>query len=101
MTTAFVRSFFVYIDFHTNSTWLGAYDKRFLVVPIGTLGSVAFLLAVPSIKDILIGTTNSGISYLLRDIYSICRCYWNIASYKWKIHNGKIEIISFVVKFGF
>ena len=29
MTTAFVRSFFVYIDFHTNSTWLGAYDKRF------------------------------------------------------------------------
>jgi hypothetical protein len=45
MTTAFVRSFFVYIDFHTNSTWLGAYDKRFLVVPIGTLGSVAFLLA--------------------------------------------------------
>jgi len=34
MTTAFVRSFFVYIDFHTNSTWLGAYDKRFLVVSV-------------------------------------------------------------------
>jgi len=27
-------------------------------------------------------------------IYSICRCCWNIASYKWKFHNGKIEIIS-------
>ena len=34
MTTAFVRSFFVYIDFHTNSTWLGAYDKRFLVLSV-------------------------------------------------------------------
>jgi hypothetical protein len=32
-------------------------------------------------------------------MYSICRCCWNIATYKWKVHNGKIEIISFVVKF--
>ena len=32
-------------------------------------------------------------------IYSICRCCWNVATYKWKVHNGKIEIISFVVKF--
>jgi len=24
-------------------------------------------------------------------------CYWNVATYKWKAHNGKIEIISFVV----
>jgi hypothetical protein len=41
------------------------------------------------------GTTSSGISYHLRDIYSICRCCWNVATYKWKVHNGKIEIISF------
>jgi hypothetical protein len=41
----------------------------------------------------------SGISYQLRDIYSICRCCWNVATYKWKVHNGNIEIISFVVKF--
>jgi hypothetical protein len=27
---------------------------------------------------------NSGISYHLRDIYSICRCCWNVATYKWK-----------------
>jgi hypothetical protein len=33
------------------------------------------------------------------DIYSICRCCWNVATYKWNVHNGKIEIISFVVKF--
>ena len=45
------------------------------------------------------GTTSSGISYHLRDIYCICRCCWNVAIYKWKVHNGKIEIISFVVKF--
>ena len=37
------------------------------------------------------GTTSSGISYHLRDIYSICRCCWNVATYKWKVHNGKIE----------
>ena len=37
------------------------------------------------------GTTSSEISYHLRDIYSICRCCWNVATYKWKVHNGKIE----------
>jgi hypothetical protein len=42
MTTAFVRSFFVYIDFHTNSTWLGAYDKRFF----GGIRVVHFFLIV-------------------------------------------------------
>jgi hypothetical protein len=31
-----------------------------------------------SIKEILIGTTSSGISYQLSDIYSICRCCWNV-----------------------
>jgi hypothetical protein len=52
-----------------------------------------------SIKEILIGTRSSGISYHLRDKYSICICCWNVATYKWKVRNGKIEIISFVVKF--
>jgi hypothetical protein len=42
---------------------------------------------------------SSGISYHLRDIYSICQCCWNVATYKWKLHNGNIEIISFVVNF--
>jgi hypothetical protein len=66
----------------------------------GTLGSVASLLAssLSSIRENVIGTTSSGISYQLRDIYYIvCRCFWDVA--KWKVHNGKIEIISFVVKF--
>ena len=67
--------------------------------PKGTLGSVALCQQQTSIKEILIGTTSSGISYHLRDRYSICRCCWNVATYKWKVHNGKIEIISFVVKF--
>ena len=34
-----------------------------------------------------------------RYILSIYRYYWNIATYKWKVHKGKIEIISFVVNF--
>jgi hypothetical protein len=45
----------------------------------------------------MIVTTSSGILYQLRDIYSICRCFWNIARYKWEIHNEKIEMFSFGV----
>jgi hypothetical protein len=52
-----------------------------------------------SYHEILIGTTSSGISYQLRDIYSICRCCLNVATYKRTVHIWKIEIISFVVKF--
>ena len=40
-------------------------------LPKWTLISVASLLASSSIKDIMIGATSSGISYHLRDIYSI------------------------------
>jgi hypothetical protein len=48
----------------------------------------------------MIGTTSSGISNQLEDMYSpYTRYYWNFATYKWKVHNGKIEIISFVVNF--
>jgi hypothetical protein len=36
----------------------------------------------------------------MKDIYSRYRDLWNAARYKWKVHNGTIEIISFVVKFG-
>ena len=59
---------------------------------IGTLGTIG--------KEIFIGTVSSGISDKLRDIYSICRSYMNVATYKWKVHSGKIEIISFVVYCG-
>jgi hypothetical protein len=47
----------------------------------------------PSIKEILIGTASSGISYQLRDLYC------NVATYKWKVHNEKIELISFIINF--
>ena len=70
---------------------------------MGTLGKVASMLAATLYQgnaDFL-GTTSSGISYQLRYIYSICRCCWNVATCKWKVHNGKIEIISFVVEFRF
>ena len=29
-----------------------------------------------------------------RYILHKCVCCWNVATYKWKVHNGKIEIIS-------
>ena len=66
---------------------------------IGTLGSVASFFTATLYQGNLIGTTSSGIAYQLRDIYSICRCCRNVATYKWKVHNEKIEFISFVVKF--
>ena len=40
-------------------------------------------------------------SYQVRDIFSICRCCWDVATYKWNVHNGKMDIISFVVRYRF
>ena len=31
-------------------------------------------------------------------VYFMCRCSWNVATDKWKVHKGEIEIISFVGK---
>ena len=44
------------------------------------------------------GTTSSGISGQLREIYSICRCRWNVAKYKWKktMFTYSNDIISFL-----
>jgi hypothetical protein len=78
--------------FHSGQSSHGGDRKIFEVktstLPKGTLGWVASLQQQPSLKEIVIGTTNSGISYHLRDIYSICRCCLNVASNKWKVHNG-------------
>ena len=91
--------------FHSNQSSHGG-DSNMLEVmtppfPNGTLVSVASVLTASSIKEILIGATSSGISYHLRDIYSKGRCCRKGATYKWKLQNGTIEIISFVVKFRF
>jgi len=34
-----------------------------------------------------------------RDIYSICTLRINVAAYKWKAYDGKIKIVSFMLKF--
>jgi len=60
---------------------------------------ISFIVSSASIKVIVIGTTSSGISDKLRDIYSINRCCWNVAIYKWKVGNWSIEIISFIAMF--
>jgi hypothetical protein len=69
-------------------------------LPIGTLGSVASFLAATLYQG------NPDRNHKLWNIVSteryilyVCRCCWNFATYKWKVHNGKIEINSFVVKF--
>ena len=94
---------FVTQIFHNGQPSHGGDRKIFevmtLTLPKGTFGSVASLLAATLYQgNPDIGTTSSGIlSYHPREIYSICRCCWNVATYKGKVHNGKIEIISFVV----
>jgi len=45
--------------------------------PRGTLGSVAFLLAVTLYQ----GTTSYALSDQLRDAYSICRCCWILVEF--------------------
>ena len=74
--------------------WLQLYQ------PNRTLGSVASLLAA-ILYQWNPDRNHKLISYHLRDIYILhMRVYWNVATYKWRVHNGKIEIISFVVTFG-
>jgi len=83
---------------HNGQPSHGCDRKTFEVMtstlPKGTLGSVASLLA-PTLYQ---GNPDRNhkrwnIVSSERDIYSICRCCWNVATYKWKVHNGKIEII--------
>ena len=54
-----------------------------------TLDSVASLIVVTLYQGNQ--DRNSGISNQLREIYSICRCDWNAATHKWKVHNGKLK----------
>jgi hypothetical protein len=67
--------------------------------PRGTLGSVSSLLAATLYQG------NPDRNHKLWNIVSTERyilhmqCCWNVATYKWKVHNGQIEIISFIVKF--
>jgi hypothetical protein len=50
--------------------------------PLGSLDSVVFFFEtiLYTSKKFLMGTINSRISHQLRDIYSICRCRWNVVS---------------------
>jgi hypothetical protein len=66
--------------------------------PIRTLGSVASLLAATLYQenpDRLHKLWNIGLTerYILN-----MQALRNVATYKWKVRNGKIEIISFVVQ---
>ena len=81
--------------YHNGQTSHGGDRKTFEVMTKRNPWFSSFLVSSNTIfKEILIGTTSSVISYQLTDIYSICRCCWDVATYKQKVHNGKIEIIS-------
>jgi hypothetical protein len=79
----------------SHGWWIQLYQKE------PTFGSVASLLAAtlyqgnPDRIHKLWHIVSSE-----RYIYStICRCCWHVATCKWEVHNEKIEIISFVVRF--
>ena len=44
----------------------------------------------------MIRNTNPGISYELRDKYSVCRRFFDVATKKSNVHNLEAEIISFL-----
>jgi hypothetical protein len=56
---------FVTQIFHNSQPCYGGDRKTFA----GTFGSAAYLLAATLYQGNMIGTTSSGISYQLRDIY--------------------------------
>ena len=45
-----------------------------------------------------IGYTSTRIVYQLKDVYAVCKRYWDVATYKWDVHNEKIDSISLVVR---
>jgi hypothetical protein len=53
-------------------------------LPKGTYVSVAYVLALSSFTEILIGATCFRISYHLRVIYSMCMCCWNGATHNFE-----------------
>jgi hypothetical protein len=68
----------------------------------GTVGSVAALLPASLYQGNLDRNHklwNIVSTERYKCIYSICGCCWNVATHESKVHNGKIEIISFVIKF--
>jgi hypothetical protein len=94
---------FVTHIFHNGQPSHGGDCKTFEVMtstyPRVNLGSVAALLAATLYQGNSDRNHKLWNIYQMRDIYSICRCCWNVATHKRKLQNGKIEIISFVVKF--
>ena len=60
------------------------------------LGSIAYLLVANLYQENHDNNHISRISMQLRDKYSICRCCWNVAIFKWKIRYGKIDFTSTV-----
>ena len=76
---------FVTQIFHNGQPSHGGDHKIYEVLtstlPRGTIGSVASLLIATFYQGNPDRNHNPGISYQLRDIYSICRCCWNVATY--------------------
>ena len=86
---------------HFLTSWLSKSSRPFffgVTLSLGTLGSVASLLAATLYQG------NHDKNHKLwninfKDGYFIGRCCWNVVTYKWKVHNGKIEIFSHKVSF--
>ena len=51
----------------------------------------------PNVHEVLVIWTGSGITDLLWNVNAVCWCSRDITAQKWKVNNGKIEVIPFVV----
>ena len=52
----------------------------------------------PTLHEVLIIWTDSGITDQLWNVNAVCWCRRDITPQEWKVNNGKIEAITFVVK---
>ena len=51
------------------------------------------VISLGSLASLLAGTLYNRIPDILRDIYSICRCCWNVATYKWNSQRENLNNI--------
>ena len=81
------------------SHWLIIYDSIVFIEKMGCIKMCKIHITFEVMTFLFSSFLVSRILDQLKDIYSICRSCSNVATYKWKVHNGKMEITSFDLKF--
>ena len=82
LNISMVISYFVTVDQVMIATVRNFHSDDFNLTTRSPWFSSFLVSSQCSIKEIMIRAIRSEISEQLRDVYSICRCFWNVATYK-------------------